>query len=124
MKSDLVDTFFKLGLSTSYYRVLVISTCMGNNACHHLEAKNVVCPLKLWDGLFTSAAINTTNHNPSSTTATDSFHGTSISLFQHASTQVEGFITEEDYTLTSEVLYNCPTIYLEENQCFHFCHKW
>lgn len=32
--------------------------------------------------LFTVAAVDNLDHNPSSTTAKDSFHGTGISLFQ------------------------------------------
>ena len=34
-------------------------------------------------GLFTTAAVDIIDHNPSSTSAHDSFHGTVISLFQH-----------------------------------------
>ena len=37
----------------------------------------------LLNGLFTTAAIDNIDHNPSSTSSHDSFHGTGISLFQH-----------------------------------------
>ncbi len=37
----------------------------------------------LQNGLFTTAAIDNIDHNPSSTTAADAFHSTSISIFQH-----------------------------------------
>ena len=33
--------------------------------------------------LFTTSAYDNINHNPSSTTAKESFHGTGISVFQH-----------------------------------------
>ena len=40
--------------------------------------------------VFTTAAVDNIDHNPSSTTAKESFHGTAISLFQHPSFTGEG----------------------------------
>ena len=42
----------------------------------------VVVPAQLQSGLFTVGAFNNLDHNPSSSTAKGSFHGTGISLFQ------------------------------------------
>ena len=50
----------------------------------------VVCPPEQRKGLFTTSAIDNIDHNPSSTTSTTSFHGTSISLFQHPTSTNEG----------------------------------
>ena len=44
-----------------------------------------VCPPVLRKGLFTTAAVDNIDHNPTATTASTSFHGKSISMFQHAS---------------------------------------
>ena len=44
-----------------------------------------MCPPKMRHGLFTTGAVDNINHNPSSATAKDSFHGTGISLIQHPS---------------------------------------
>ena len=44
---------------------------------------NAVCPPELKVGLFTNAAVDNIDHNPSSTSAHDAFHGTALSLFQH-----------------------------------------
>lgn len=82
-KRSLVDTLFDLGLCISYNRVLEISTELGNTICHHYEIEKAVCPPQLKGGLFNTSAIDNINHNPSSTSAHDSFHGTGISLFQH-----------------------------------------
>ena len=82
-KRTLVDTLFDLGLCISYDRVLEISTNLGNNICHHYEMQKAVCPPNLKIGLFTTSAIDNIDHNPSSTSAHDSFHGTGISIFQH-----------------------------------------
>ena len=82
-KKALVDDLYHLGLSISYDRVLEISTQMGNNVCALYESEEVVCPPKLNKKVFTTAAVDNIDHNPSSSTAQGSFHGTGISLFQH-----------------------------------------
>ena len=50
-----------------------------------LNHDKVVYPPSLKAGAFTTAAIDTIDHNPSSNTATSSFHRTAILLFQHSS---------------------------------------
>ena len=47
-----------------------------------MGTQGLVCPSQLSHGLFTVGALDNIDHNPSSTTAKDSFHGTGISLFQ------------------------------------------
>lgn len=81
-KRALADTLFDLGLCISYDRVLDISTELGNKICHRYEEEKAVCSPQLRGGLFTTAAVDNIDHNPSSTSAHDSFHGTGISLFQ------------------------------------------
>ena len=49
-------------------------------------------PIQLRHGLFTMGALDNIDHNPSSTTAKDSFHGTGISLFQFPSESSMGRI--------------------------------
>ena len=89
-KRQLIDIMFQLGLSISYDRVLGISTQLGNGVCQQYQTENVVCPLKLRKELFTVAAVDNIDHNPSSTTAKDSFHGTGISLFQQPTVEKPG----------------------------------
>ena len=81
-KRDLVDKLFQLGLSVSYDRVLTISTCVANGLTEQYTEHGVVCPPALRKNLYTTAAVDNIDHNPSATTAKDSFHGTGISLFQ------------------------------------------
>ena len=78
---DVVETMYKLGLSVSYDRILSISTSLGNAVCDHYHEQNVV---------FTTAAVDNIDHNPSSTTAQDSFHGTGISMFQNITSEKKG----------------------------------
>jgi hypothetical protein len=78
-KRELVDTLFHFGLSISYDRVLYISMDMAISAAQQYESDGVVCPLILRKNLFTTAAIDNLDHNPSSTTAHGAFHGTSFS---------------------------------------------
>ena len=87
---SLVDTFYKLGMCISYDRLLSISTDITNTVLKIYEREQVVCPSKLRKGLFTTAAVDNIDHNPSSTTCKDSFHGTAISLVQHPTTVSPG----------------------------------
>ena len=70
--------------------MLTISTDLGNSICRQYHQDDVVCPPSLLKGLFTSSAVDNIDHNPSSTTAHDSFHGTGVSLFQQPTAQVPG----------------------------------
>ncbi len=56
---------------------------MGSNFCEQFSREQVVCPPMLHGNVFTTAAVDNIDHNPSSTTSKESFHGTGISLFQH-----------------------------------------
>ena len=67
-KRELIDNLCRVGMSISYHRVLWLSTDMGNT---------------VRGNLFTTAAVDNIDRNPSSTTAKHLFHGTSISLLQH-----------------------------------------
>ena len=86
----LIHAFYHLGLSISYDRLLSISTEIANNVVGRYESEGVVCPLKLREAVFTTAAVDNIDHNPSATTSKDSFHGTAISLAQHPTTENDG----------------------------------
>ena len=89
-KRELVDRLYELGLSISYDRVLTISAELVDNICHYYEMEKAVCPPELKGGLFTTAAVDNIDHNPSSTNSHDSFHGTGILLFQHPDQEICG----------------------------------
>ena len=67
-----------------------ISADLGNNVSAQFEADGVVCPSKLKKSLFTTGSVDNIDHNPSSRTATDSFHGTAISLTDHPTNDFDG----------------------------------
>ena len=81
---------FHFGLSISYGRVLDISMDMAIATAQQYESHEVVCPLILRKNLFTTAAVDNLDHNPSSATAHDAFHGTGISLFRNRVTESDG----------------------------------
>ena len=87
----LIDTMFRFGLSISYDRVMSITTDIANSVCDRFDQEGVVCPPELRGDLFTTAALDNIDHNPSATTAKDSFHGTAISLAQHRTINSDGF---------------------------------
>ena len=111
----LVEKLSDVGLSMPYKHVIAISTNLGNNVISRFSEDNVVCPARMRHDVFTTAAVDNIDHNPSSATATGSLHGTGISLFQHPSSQEEGESSDTmpDYTATnnSTKLLSLPESY-------------
>ena len=89
-KNALVELLHEHGVSISYDRVLEISAQPGEAAVSRYVEDGVVCPSVLRSGLFTTAAMDNIDHNPTATTATTSLHGTSISVFQHPTSDDQG----------------------------------
>lgn len=114
-KKTLVDKFYKLGLCISYDRLMQISADLGNKCCKLYEKEGVVCPPKLRKNIFTTGQVDNIDHNPSSRTAKNSFHGTAISLTQHPSLDSQGEEREQvpqDNTPTkSKVVNSLPEFY-------------
>ena len=79
-KRTLIDKLYNLGLSISYDKVLSISTDVGNAVSALFEEEWLVRPPNLCKDLFTTAGVDNLDHDPSSTTAQDPFHGTGISV--------------------------------------------
>ena len=92
--------------------VLSISTILGNNLCRQFEIEKNVCPPTLRKKLFTNAAIDNLDHNTSSTTAEDSFHGTGISIFQHPRCESSG--VERTTMTTLDNSHNISTRHLDK----------
>ena len=86
-KESLVNLLFENGLRISYDRVLEISNAVGESVVKTFQKNGTVCPLNVKKGIFTTSAIDNIDHNPTAATAKSSFHGTSISLFQHSPSQ-------------------------------------
>ena len=78
----IVDNLHRLGLSVSYNRVRKLEDSLANAVCYRYRQEDLVCPATLRKGLFTIGAFDNIDYNPSSSTATGSFHGTGISVFQ------------------------------------------
>ena len=72
----------KLGLCPSYDFVLSIEDQLVGAVCEQYNQNGVVTPRSLEKNRFCIGAIDNIDHNPSSTTAKSSFHGTSISMIQ------------------------------------------
>jgi hypothetical protein len=89
-KRTLIDRLFHLGLCVSYERVLDVTAELANGVCDQFHADHLVCPLKLRSNIFTVAAVDNIDHNPTATTAHGSFHGTGISLMQQPDVSSSG----------------------------------
>lgn len=87
-QKNLINDLASFGISIPYERVLSIQEKITKKLCQNFKDENLVCPPRLKHGLFTTAAIDNLDHNLSSTTAQTSFHGTGISIFQHADSEI------------------------------------
>ena len=73
-KKGLVNMLHDHGLSIPNKRVLEISAQLGGAAVERFIEQGAVCLSTLRKGIFTTAAMDNIDHNPSSTSATTSFH--------------------------------------------------
>ena len=75
----------------------------------------VVCPTGLQLSTFTCAAIDNIDHNPSSSSSTQSFHGTAISLIQRKSDAqgISSFLKIEENEWTKKCTSSLPEWYLQ-----------
>ena len=128
-KRSLIDAFYNMGLCISHDRVLTLSTNIANSVTNKFEQVGVVCPPKLCSNIFTTAGVDNIDHNPSSTTAHDSFHGTAISLVQHRTTSnkgsdrgipvlIESAQSQKKIAQLPEVYTNVPPAFLQVKEPF------
>ena len=66
-----------------YNRIQEIQDSIGQQLCEKHKGEKIVCSYSLKLDLFTFGAIDNVDHNPASANANSSFHGTSVSIFQH-----------------------------------------
>ena len=78
----LITELYQLGLSMSYDRLMEMEDWLATAVSKQFKEDGFVSPVCLKKGLFSVGALDNLDHNPSSTTATSSFHGTGISVFQ------------------------------------------
>ena len=109
--SQFVDDLAGLGLSISYSRVLYLEKKLGHKVLEQFANEKVVCPSNLRRGLFTVAAVDNIDHNPSSTTSSGSFHGTAISLFQARTCIDDGEKRELPISETGHMKISLPDEY-------------
>ena len=89
-KRQLIDLLHENGLCICYNRVLRMSNHFGEAVIPQYVEEAVVCQRELKKHVFTTPANDNIDHNPTSTMAQSSIHGTSVSLFQHPSSENPG----------------------------------
>ena len=107
-----MDNLHRLGLSVSYNRVRKLEDSLANAVRYRYRQEDLVCPATLRKGLFTIGAFDNIDYNPSSSTATGSFHGTGISVFQFPLVENSG---ESQQSLSFANLTDPPDFSLPEN---------
>ena len=82
-KRALVNEIASEELCVWYQRVKDIERGISNQLCSKYNNDGIVCPPKLHPGMLVTSTIDNIDHNLWSNTATSSFHGTLISIFQY-----------------------------------------
>lgn len=67
-----------------------MSTDLANDVCKFYDQIGMVCPPKLRLGVVTQGATDNIDHDTSSTTADEYYHGTGISVFQQPDKENQG----------------------------------
>ena len=88
-KKSTVNDLVAAGFSVTHKRIQEIQDSIGQQLLEKYDRKKIVCPYTLKPDLFTFGATDNVDHNPTSSTATSSFHGTSVSIFQHLENEDE-----------------------------------
>ena len=78
--------------------------------CMKYNKEVLVCPPQLKQGLFTITAIDNIDHIPSSATASSSFHGTTVSIFQKVR-DVKNITVKLDTDINQETFKTLPVYY-------------
>ena len=111
----MVNTLYSLGISVSYQCVIDLENSLATTVCKHFEDEGLVCPPILRKGLFTVGAMDNIDHNPSSTSAQGSFHGTGISVFQFPTSSKAGLCRDQlffDKAHVKHKMHSLPDKYI------------
>ena len=65
IKRKLVDRLAEEGVSISYDCVMNLRRSISSSVCMEYQANDLVCPVDLEKNVFTTAAIDNLDHNPS-----------------------------------------------------------
>lgn len=109
-KKGVIEELNDLGMSIPYRRVKSLTDSLSATVLREFKEDGVVCPRALRKGVFTISAFDNLDHDPSSTTAKGSFHGTALSLFQ-SKTDDHGFTPKRTSLEKGEKLLSLPTSY-------------
>ena len=120
-KKELVETLHEHGLCISYNRVMQLSADIANKVIAQYQLEGVVCPPKLKSGLFVTSQQDNIDHNLTSTSAKESFHGTALSLTCHVTTNNPGKdrCIDENITVPKQrIIDELPEDYIDVQPAF------
>ena len=100
--ASVIDKLFSLGICVSYLRVLEITKCIFQTLLQQFEHQHVFLPGASYQGIFTVIAKDNIDLNASSTTASNHYHGTSMSILQFPTNEVTGVQNEYSFEMTED----------------------
>ena len=86
----LIEKLSKLGLCISKYRVSQLSISMGNTVIEANERDDMVLPMSLKLGVFSTTSVDNIDFEMQSSLSTSSLHGTAASINQHSTEHNQG----------------------------------
>ena len=119
----LVNILARFGISITYTRVLELEDRLAKSVCKQSFQEKVVCPSHLKFGLYSVAAINNIDYDPSATTAIGSFHGTGISISQCPTldnpgmSRQHGLVDDSDVTGLPDDYTIVPAVFRKNTGC-------
>ena len=84
--------------------MLEIENTLAKSVCKQAFQDKLVCPSHLKLGLYTVAALDDLDYDPSSTTAIGSFHGTGISIIQFPTSENPGIACQLQSSMKGDVI--------------------
>jgi len=88
-KRELEVRLSYMGISFTYDRVLRQSAQLRKTVMQQFHKDQVVCPPKMRGDIYRTAAVDNIDHNPTSTTSAESFHGIGNSILQHHALRIK-----------------------------------
>ena len=114
---SLIDRLFSLGICISYLRVLEITKCISQTLLQQYDHRHVFLQRASCEGIFTVIAKDNIELNASSTTASNHYHGTSMSVLQFPRNEVPAVQNEYSFDMTG----NCESLKIDKLPDTHTC---
>ena len=107
---SLIDRLFSLGICVLYLRVVEITKCISPTLLQQYEHRHVFLPRASCQDISRVIAKDNIDLNASSTTASNHYHGTRMSILQFPTNEVPGVQNKYSFDMTG----NCESLKIDK----------